>query len=255
MRAILSWALFCRGEVAAAEATCTRALDEARRLGQGYSLAFALNNHCYIATIVHPPQAALPAVEEMLAVAEAHGLGYFVALATVMRGWCLGMAGDLPGGLAVLHAGLAAYRATGSRLSLAAVLRLAAELEWQSGDLDAALSRTAEALSMGAASAERWGEAEVRRMQGELLAAGVGKSGDAAAAAGPAARGRGDPGHRLRKLSRRRRFSRPGRRPPAAGHRARAVARCPGGRPGLNIARVTDRTGGIVAPSTKVFAV
>jgi predicted ATPase len=178
MRAILSWALFCRGEVAAAEAASTRALAEARRLGQGYSLAFALNNHCYIATMVHAPLVALPAVEEMLAVAQAHGLTYFAALATVMRGWCLGLAGDLPGGLAVLHAGLAAYRATGSRLSLAAVLRLAAELEWRAGDVAAALLRTGEALALGAASAERWGEAEVRRMQGALLAA----RGEAAAA-------------------------------------------------------------------------
>ncbi len=170
-RAILSWALFCRGQVAQAEAASFQAVTEARALGQGYSLAFALNNHCYIATTIHRPQVTLPFVDEMLMVARGHGLGYFVALASIMRGWSIGMAGDLSAGLALLNEGIAAYRATGSRMSMAAVLRLSAELQARAGDLDGALARIEEALALRSLSAERWCEAEARRFQGALLAA------------------------------------------------------------------------------------
>jgi hypothetical protein len=56
-------------------------------------------------------------------------------------------------------------------MSMAAVLRLSAELQARAGDLDGALARIEEALALRSLSAERWCEAEARRFQGALLAA------------------------------------------------------------------------------------
>ena len=72
-------------------------------------------------------------------------------------------------GIAQMHQGLAAIRTTGQRLSLSAYLARLAEACGNSGQVEAGLRLLAEALVHVDHTGERYYEAEVYRLKGELL--------------------------------------------------------------------------------------
>jgi predicted ATPase len=72
-------------------------------------------------------------------------------------------------GLKQIRQGLAAYQATGTGLARSYLLTLLAEGLWKAGQLDAALAALAEAATLADKQDEHWWQAEIYRLQGELL--------------------------------------------------------------------------------------
>jgi predicted ATPase len=70
-----------------------------------------------------------------------------------------------------MHQGLAASQAAGIGLGRAPVLAQMAEAYWHTGQTDEGLRLLAEALAVMDRTGERWWEAEVYRLRGELLLA------------------------------------------------------------------------------------
>jgi predicted ATPase len=66
-------------------------------------------------------------------------------------------------GIALLRAGLAAYRATGAATYVPFYLTLLADAEGKANELDQGLGHLAEAEGLVAGSEERWTEAELHR--------------------------------------------------------------------------------------------
>jgi predicted ATPase len=89
--------------------------------------------------------------------------------ATTYRGWAVAMQGRLEEGYVQVRQGMDAVLASGSVSSRPYYLALLAEIQWKMGKIDAALQSIEEALKMVANTGERWYEAELRRLKGELL--------------------------------------------------------------------------------------
>jgi predicted ATPase len=89
----------------------------------------------------------------------------------ILRGWALADQGQIEEGLADIHQGLAAWRGTGAALVQPYWLGLLAEAYRKGGHPTEGLTVVAEALALAETTAERYNEAELYRLQGDLLLA------------------------------------------------------------------------------------
>jgi predicted ATPase len=112
--------------------------------------------------------------EAMMALATAQGFAHRVAQGHIMRGWALAMQGDAATGVAHLQQGLAAVQSIGQKLYHPYHLALLAEAYGQVGQPEVGLTCLAEALTLVEATEERWWEAELYRLKGDLLLAQAG---------------------------------------------------------------------------------
>ena len=144
-------------------------LTYAQALSHAFTLVLAL----FYAAVLHRYRregaAAQEHAEAALAIMTAQGFAHNLGFATINRGWALAAQGQREEGLAQMHQGLAAHRATGSRIALSGYLALLAEVSGQSGQAEAGLRLLAEALAHVDHTGERYYEAEVYRIKGELL--------------------------------------------------------------------------------------
>src|SRR5262249_48651136 len=107
--------------------------------------------------------------EAGMAFSREKGFPQFVALGMIMRGWALAVQEQGEEGIAQLHQGLAAFRAVGTELGRSRNLVLLAEAEGEGGQTEEGLTVLAEALAVVEKTGERYWEAEIHRLKGELL--------------------------------------------------------------------------------------
>jgi predicted ATPase len=137
-------------------------LREALTLAQALAHPPSLAPTLGFATMLHQsrrePQATYERAEALMALATEQGFAQELARAIIMRGWALAAQEQGTEGTAQMHQGVAAYRATGSE-----------------GQRPYYLALLAEALATVDRTGERWWEAELHRLQGELLLAQAGE--------------------------------------------------------------------------------
>jgi predicted ATPase len=144
------------------------ALTLAQELGHPFSLAFALSQALVVHQLRREGRTAQEQAEEVIALCTEQGFPQLVAMGTILRGWGLAAQGREEEGIAQMHQGLATTpRGTG--LGRPPVLAQLAEAYWQTGQTEAGLHLLAEALTVLDETGERWWEAEVHRLKGELL--------------------------------------------------------------------------------------
>jgi predicted ATPase len=107
--------------------------------------------------------------DALTAFATTQGLVHHAAYGRILLGWALARQGDATTGVAHLQQGLAVLQQTGLKLYRPYFLALLAEASGQAGQPEAGLTVLAEALTLVAATEERWWEAELYRLQGALL--------------------------------------------------------------------------------------
>ena len=90
-------------------------------------------------------------------------------MGTSLRGWALAMQGQGETGMAQLHQGIAAWRATGAVLNVPFLCTVLADVSAHLGHTEEGLHALAEAHTMMEQQEERWWEAEVCRLRGVLL--------------------------------------------------------------------------------------
>ena len=86
-----------------------------------------------------------------------------------LRGWVLAEQGQVAEGIAQLRQGLTAYQAMGSAIVRSYLLALLAEAYRKGGQIPEGLAVVAEALATVEHTGERFYEAELYRLKGELL--------------------------------------------------------------------------------------
>jgi class 3 adenylate cyclase/predicted ATPase len=137
-------------------------------LSHPFSLALAL----YHAVLVHQfrreGQATQERTETLIALSTEQGFPLILAHGIILRGWALAERGQGEEGIAQIHRGLAAYRATGAELARSQYLALLAEAYGKVGQVEEGLSALAEALAVTAKTGERYYEAELYRLKGQL---------------------------------------------------------------------------------------
>lgn len=167
--AYLSKALWILGYPQQALARLAAAHRLAQELAHPFNLAFVLDFAISLYQLRGEVQAVQTQSEALLALAQAQELPQWVAWAQTMQGWALAMQGRQTAGITQMREGMAAWRAAGDELDRPRLLGLLADLCRQDGQAAEGLQILTEALALMDPTAERWYEAELSRLKGELL--------------------------------------------------------------------------------------
>ena len=169
LRIWLARVLWALGYADQAQQRSQEAVALAQQMQHTPSLAYAdlsaaLLSHCrrdVAATQAH--------AEALMALASVQGFGVRLEQGRMLRGWALAMRADAAAGLAHLRQGLAASQSVGPEILRPHWLAALAEAYGRAGQPQAGLQVLAEAVTLMATTEMRWWEAEVSRLQGELL--------------------------------------------------------------------------------------
>lgn len=131
--------------------------------------AFALHFAACLRQCRREAQAAQRLAAAAMTLATDYALEHWLGQSTILYGWAVAMQGERDVGLMHLRQGLAAMRSTGNELLLAYYLAQLAEVYGATAQPAAGLAVLEEALALVATHGERWYEAELHRLNGELL--------------------------------------------------------------------------------------
>jgi predicted ATPase len=144
------------------------AITLAREFSHPYSLATALGRAAMFFHHRREGQAVQALTGEMMALATEQGFPYLAMQGGILQGWAVAEQGQEEEGLPRIRQGLAAYQATGSEVLRSYFLALLAEAYGKAGQAEEGLSTLAEALAVVGKSGERFYEAELYRLKGQL---------------------------------------------------------------------------------------
>ena len=111
------------------------------------------------------------AADEQIEIATEQSFTFWHATGTLYRGGGLLLHGNLGEGLPLLVAGLESYRATGAELALPYYLSLLGDGYTRAGRFEDAHRALAEGLDLALKNEDRFQEAELHRLLGELHSA------------------------------------------------------------------------------------
>ncbi|RQR45820.1 hypothetical protein DIE21_30670 [Burkholderia sp. Bp9140] len=157
------------------------ALALAQDLAYGPSLAFSLTYAAHLHQLRREPMRAGERADAVIAVSTEHGLPYWLAWGTLLRGWATSEQGNIQDGIAQMRQGLDAQRAAGGEDLRPYSLALLAGSYRRAGDTRAARDRLAEATAIIEQSGEHCYEAELCRLAGICSAAEASRDGTAPA--------------------------------------------------------------------------
>jgi predicted ATPase len=164
-----SWALWHLGYADQALRRSQESIALARARSHPYTLATAL----FFAAELHHLRVEVQEVQshadETIAISTEHRFPFWLAQATSLRGWALAEQGREEEGISEVREGLALYTTTGAELGRAYWLVLPVPIYARRGDIEQPLRLLAEALTMMHKTGERYYEAEIYRVKGELL--------------------------------------------------------------------------------------
>ena len=166
--AIAAWALWLLGYPDQACKRIHAALALAREISHPFSLALALLVAAVLRQLRQEEQAVNEGGEALMALSREQGFPHWLAWGAIVRGWALAEQGQAEEGIAQIHQGLTAYRATGAELFRPHHLTLLAEAYRKVGQAEEGLTALTEALAVADNTEERWYEAELYRLTGEL---------------------------------------------------------------------------------------
>jgi predicted ATPase len=145
------------------------AIRLADRLSHPFSLAYALNIGGLVSQLCRNVQEVRDRAEAAEALCQDHGIPYWSAWGPILRGWALAREGRNEEGIRLQQEGLASYNSTGARLVRTYFLTLLVESYRESGRTEEALAVIEEGLTTGERTGERWFEAELHRLKGDIL--------------------------------------------------------------------------------------
>jgi TOMM system kinase/cyclase fusion protein len=145
------------------------ALTLAQRVSHPPSLEYAFSSAVLVYQLRTEVSEARAHVERALAISREQGLGFREVLASIFLGWTLVMQEHAAEGLPQMIHAIAAYRATGAEAWRHYWLALLAEAYAKAGQIPEGLAALAEALALVDKNGERFYEAELHRLKGELL--------------------------------------------------------------------------------------
>jgi adenylate cyclase len=179
-----SWRLWLQGYPAQATARVREACELAEHLDTAWGRAFAEAWLLVLLQFRGDTAALYRRAGDLHRVSSEHGFPIWMAWATFFEGWVTAARTNEADGITLMERGLDAWRVTGAHIGESYFLSLLADACLRAGRIDAAGEWLAEAIAQVEKSGERWWEAELYRLQGELLlaAAGDGARGDQAEA-------------------------------------------------------------------------
>jgi len=140
----------------------------ARQVANPLSLVLALEYSARLSQLCRDVRAVQEQSAALLTLAREHVLPFWEAWAQTLQGWVMVQQHQSARGIRQMWEGLAACQATGSALDRPWILGLIAEAYGRHGQAEQGLRVLADALALVDTTEERWSEAELHRLQGEL---------------------------------------------------------------------------------------
>jgi DNA-binding winged helix-turn-helix (wHTH) protein/predicted ATPase len=163
------WAQALLGRTEAADHTSDEGIALARSLGHPFSLALALVFAAAVSQTRRDVLTTKTRASEALAIAREQDFRLLSGSASTLEGWAAVGQREYREGLQLIEKGLAEVRATGSNsFLLPYFLGLQAEAQLKSGQAPAGLAVVNEAIAIAQRTGERFWEAELHRLKGEL---------------------------------------------------------------------------------------
>ena len=148
--------------------TQTKRSSDAREIGQAATLMYALV-HASLTHIYCGNYAAANAlVDELVALADEKGALFWKALGMMQQGCVLALTGKASDAVHMITSGITACRSTGATSLMPLYLSYLARAYAELGQFDDAWRCIGEAMTAVETTKERWWEAEVNRMAGEI---------------------------------------------------------------------------------------
>jgi tetratricopeptide (TPR) repeat protein len=164
--AVSQWHL---GHVAAALAAQKDALAIARSAATPHGLAVAYYLAAYLYDFMRDFDASKDIAQLMVEISTEYGFRWWLAAGLIRRGWAIGMLGDAEAGSNDVAAGLRLWHACGAEVGLPYWSALAAQIATKRGDMRSATELLDDAIVRMNTTDERWWEAEIYRLKGEVL--------------------------------------------------------------------------------------
>jgi predicted ATPase len=163
-----SFALWALGYPDAATANIAQALRYARETGQAATSMYLFGATSEVSLYCGDYAAATALIDELVALADEKSSLFWRAHGMLMRGRALALTGKAADAVQMITSGFIAYRSTGAKLLLPSLLSCLATAHSQLGQFDAARQCIVEAMTTIEATKQRWCEADVHRMAGEI---------------------------------------------------------------------------------------
>jgi len=165
----LAHVLWPLGELERARRLVEEALTLAMRSGHVPTMAYGQYYKCLFEAVARNAARALPHANALVDLSREHGLPFFLTSGTFYYGWTRWHAGDREAGTAEMRQGIALAREHGIGLAMPLYSLLLAEAEAEAGQIDAGFIRLDELLPEIERTGQRWIEAQLNRVRGELL--------------------------------------------------------------------------------------
>ena len=156
------------GYPAAARNDGERAVKNAREIGHPTTLMFALHASGFNHICCRDYAAAIAQVDELIALADERGAPYWKAIGTALRGWIFVLTGKASDAVLAITSGITSLRSTGATLNEPRHLCDLAMAYAELGQPDDARRCIDDAIDKVEGSKEKWCEAEVNRLAGEV---------------------------------------------------------------------------------------
>ena len=152
-----------------AHAASTRAIELATELEHPFSLALALNFYARLYQLRADIDLSRERVEACIKLSDEHGFAHWSATGQILLSWILAHDGEIEEGHRKVSEGIAVWRGIGARIALPYFYSMQADVHARDGNFDQGLALLEEAQSIIEDIGERSHEAEIYRLQGELL--------------------------------------------------------------------------------------
>jgi predicted ATPase len=164
--AVTNWLL---GEAGPARKQGEEAIARAVESAHAPTLANAYTYKALFDAFRNDAEAARRVAESLLEVSRAHGLGLYLAMGALFSGWASARLGDRVTGMTELRQALAAYADQGNKLHAPFFRGRLAEFEAAGQDAEGALAQIDDGLALAERTGERWTDAFLHRIRGDIL--------------------------------------------------------------------------------------
>lgn len=168
-RLYTAWILCLTGYPDQALQRVYEALHLAQEFNHPFTLAFAMSIVVDVHHLRREQEATQKWAEAVITLSTEQGIAQWLANGLMERGWALVEQGYTEQGRAQIQEGLTAWQNTGANLAVPYRLYLLAEASGKTGQVGEGFRLLDEALALVEKQGERWWEAELYRLKGELL--------------------------------------------------------------------------------------
>jgi TOMM system kinase/cyclase fusion protein len=161
--------LWIRGYPEQGLARSQEAVTLAQQMAHPFSLSFALSFAAVFYQLRRERHTAQEYAEAAISLTTDQGFPHWRAYSTILRAWALAHQEQAQEGVEQIKQGLRAFRATEAELWRPYLLALLAEAHGTIGEPEAGRTLLTEALTLVDTTGQRWYEAELYRLKGELL--------------------------------------------------------------------------------------